>query len=355
MPAETEEAFLPKLHTGALRACFAGKWVLILGDSSMRMLYDHLLMRLASDHHRHWDNMDFHGLPYTHKCQGRDHECYYDAWMHSVRLTFVWHPFASWSAKNLESFLSRSVGIPDILLVGNGPWELQPPFDKHLARPEWRDGGERLLNRIDDILNSIGGELRQLWQSAWVSKPLKIWMNVLASSPDRRYENYIREARSGVDSRQDWVFFDRGRVTLHAQRIVGCEEGQISSESCPNRSHGCGGDIIGALSCELSNFTQKLRPIGDVYHWHPGGEALAVTVDMLGAATCDGSSSRDDDLDLIDKLITPSAETKDKLLELSCGIQRAFGEAEHTGTPHVTGEWAPANLLRPPPVSPRSP
>lgn len=107
-----------------------GKWLLLVGDSAMRMLYHHLLA-LLSGRWRVWPPSISAHLE-AGSCFDSNLRCPWaavtcpcleDAYFNGTRLTMVWTKYGhSDDLKPVEALANQVVGRPDIVLMGISAW-----------------------------------------------------------------------------------------------------------------------------------------------------------------------------------------------------------------------------------------
>ena len=97
--------------------------------------------------------------------------CFFDSWVNGVRVTFAWdHYLNSTLTLNwLEDLANRTVGLPDVVLVNSGPWEVRRHIPWNASRIH------AYFERMDTIFHNAGEDLRGVWPNAWRRPPWKIW------------------------------------------------------------------------------------------------------------------------------------------------------------------------------------
>ena len=106
---------MPSLDPDATRACLRRKWIVLVGESFARMLFDYAEGVLSGA----WTagawpaNLSNHGPAHPAPCRGKDDRaCWYDFRLDGARVTFFWQPLASWSddAAHNGSLFERTLG-----------------------------------------------------------------------------------------------------------------------------------------------------------------------------------------------------------------------------------------------------
>lgn len=132
----------PALDNDRLRRRTQGRWILLIGDSTIRMPYDYLAGRLSNEWGREWPRgIGNHGPQrdndHTWKngaCAGEFSGCVYDSWVAGTRLTFVWEPggASNGTLDAVSALVKGTVGGPDAVLVSLGTHGQAPFGDEHL-------------------------------------------------------------------------------------------------------------------------------------------------------------------------------------------------------------------------------
>jgi len=138
-----------------IHTTLSGKWVLIIGDSSVRMLHDYLVGRWLGGY-THWPKkMSNHGpIEHTRPCADdwaklqkkvsyQPDPCSYDVFWEGARVTFIW--FGLDLSEELRRSVQQTVGSPDVVVAQHGYWEKNSGRDETEAR--------RAPEKITDILD----------------------------------------------------------------------------------------------------------------------------------------------------------------------------------------------------------
>jgi len=234
-----------------LQTALRGKWILVIGDSSLRMLWDYLAARLTDQWGREWPStFNNHGPPRGRMCQTNDTGCTYDAWISGVRLTFVWQTTASYKAlATVGEILGRSTGGPDVVFLDNGPWEN--------VHGIWNQEHTNYFNALDMLFCPHN----QTWPP-WTSlPPLKVFFGIVVCTglPDQviRQENWDNAWKSHINF-TDWVFFERDAFDKAAERVPECHDTYINS--CRFGAHHPGGEILAGIVDVLASVLQLSCP-----------------------------------------------------------------------------------------------
>ena len=110
-----------------IHATLSGKWLLMIGDSSVRMLHDYLVGRWLGGY-THWPKQmsNYGPKEHTRPCQGdfasmknnvpfQPFACTYDVFWRGARVTFVW--FALDLSEELRRTVRKTVGSPDVVVA----------------------------------------------------------------------------------------------------------------------------------------------------------------------------------------------------------------------------------------------
>lgn len=172
-----EACRLPKPHIVPLQSTaediedvLSGKWILLIGDSSTRMLYDYFIGRWLGNY-THWPSKMTHRGPESHSmpCQGYG-TCHYDVFIKGARVTFVW--LSQNMTTELDTILQQTVGVPDMVVGQHGYWEQFMPTAETA-----REHSEEIVRRVTDSI--AYRELKSEYPSAYAirsNKPYKMWM-----------------------------------------------------------------------------------------------------------------------------------------------------------------------------------
>ena len=186
-----------------------GKWILLIGDSSLRMLYDYLVGRWVGNY-THWPSYwENHG-PLSHSvlCQN-DMSCHYDIFIRGARVTFIWMNLVL--RPDLKSVWHQTVGIPDMVVAQHGYWEV-----KMNTTEQAESNVEDLVRRITDVVDNeremlseypqaysntrFGTSSSRTSNAAWVEeevrtpkserRPYKLWMSAFDKDFMRPWAEY---------------------------------------------------------------------------------------------------------------------------------------------------------------------
>lgn len=179
-------AFRHELH-----AALAGRWVLLVGDSSMRMLYHHLLGLLsgmwelwpAAGGHHFRPGSCFDSSP--DMWSEVNTECMEDAWHGGTRLTMVWTKLgAEADLRPLGRLANASVGVPDLVLVGISAWWTFKTLYRGLG---WSGSQEEQYAR------ALGSSLAFVEDALRYRRVARLPTNATAAQRDLAALGYFRE------------------------------------------------------------------------------------------------------------------------------------------------------------------
>ena len=181
-----------------------GKWILIMGDSSARMLHDYWVGRWLGNY-THWpDHLTSHGPPEHSQSCYHDLSCSYDVMWKGARITFVWT--ALHVTKELHQLVHRTVGRPDVVIGQQGFWNVRLNTSA--------DAQEHSRSVVTNITKTISHEeMEEVYPRVYEEKkPFMIWMSSFAKayfrlhfndSDNQPYDGSYRAKNLG------WNFFDR--------------------------------------------------------------------------------------------------------------------------------------------------
>lgn len=113
-----------------IQSALQNKWIMMVGDSSVRMLHDYLVGRWLGEYQSWPTGMDNHGPKHTYRCSGSDEEiqkrdgvpfCHFEVFHQGARVTFIWMPLDL--NKAIPHILGMTIGTPDFFFVQHGYWE----------------------------------------------------------------------------------------------------------------------------------------------------------------------------------------------------------------------------------------
>eukprot|EP01084_Bolivina_argentea_P133217 235082_1 len=168
-----------------------GKWIVFYGDSSMRMLFDYFVGRLAGNY-TYWPvRYDNHGPSHKHRCMGKvDVTCSYDMWIQGGHLTFFWSSVDP--NLLLKEQLQRTIGKPDILFVEHGYW-----WSHYKGNKTKKEYVLNLLRLLDEWIHYK--ELDDEYPMAYTDHtPHKVWVTL--------YDSYFMKKEAKLFN---WTIFDR--------------------------------------------------------------------------------------------------------------------------------------------------
>ena len=184
----------------------AGKHIILLGDSSLRMLYDYLVGRAVGDY-THWPaNVSNHGpQEHSNNCGGSDEEsatCAYHFYWNTGLISFYWANGHSNTA--FEKYRHELVGSPSLVIATFGYW------NKDDIEGGGHHGDEMIssefIQAIDSTVNHQ--EMNETYPNAYDTeyKIKKIFMTTF-SDEIVSSQNATKIAKS-----YGWGIFDRTRI-----------------------------------------------------------------------------------------------------------------------------------------------
>eukprot|EP01051_Picozoa_sp_SAG22_P016378 SAG22_NODE_2302_length_2738_cov_3.010610_3_plen_363_part_00 len=162
-----------------MRQNMSGRWVLFMGDSSTRMLYDYFVGRMLGDWSGWPSTYNNHGPKHTYAAgegqdgegttEGEDRAHWYDTWHNGARVTFVWT--SKFASVQLRDIMRRSIGRPSIVFAQVGYWLESKVTDNTGVVND-------ILQSVDQWVNSR--ELQFVFRSAYDQKylPVKVLMTM---------------------------------------------------------------------------------------------------------------------------------------------------------------------------------
>ena len=255
---------LPMLTHEFANTVFERKWILFVGDSTVRMLFDYSVGFVSGSWAKFWpqcgpnntmtqhptgsgkacgkDRDEYpefdHNGPdsHAHNCKKIDGDCVFEAWLsQGVRMTMVWldHASAPNGLRNLERVLGeQTIGRPAAVLVGNGAWELFKFPQANATGLSTGTFGKHqldLLDTLDQLLEDNGQKagypvqrnsmqvhmaLRESWSKVMEENaPMKVWLGLQACGEGPHYHGpdldwYLAEG-TALRTRPGWAYFDR--------------------------------------------------------------------------------------------------------------------------------------------------
>ena len=242
-----------------------GRWVVLVGDSSVRMLY-HMLVGIVAGGWTRWPiggsaRLDESSCLYTvgPGAAGGD-PCVEDSWVRGFRATCVWSDFGDVaSLASLASLSNATVGVPDLVLVGVGAWWA---WHRAHERDAYSETVHQLLRRLDTmfvrrhaaaLLSGATGARNDAAQQMPPPAPLKVFASTTSCARDGdsaafAVYKFNSLARDAVHAIKGWVYLNR--------------------------------DVVAGDPCE-----PETDCLGSHYsaRFHPSGDALNVLVNLLVA------------------------------------------------------------------------
>jgi len=224
-----EDPFLIPLQstTDDIQAVLDRKWLIIIGDSSVRMLHDYLIGRWLGNitkWPKDWGSNrgpDKHHSTYCGETV-TNFTCHYDVYNKGARVTFVWN--AVYYTGELQNVLQNFVGVPDVVVGQHGYWE---PFISgdinHTAQEQkhqWSLKNAAVIpKKITEVLD-LHEEMKSLFPQAYSRRIYKIWMsffdkNALKDYDQSRSSKHYNGEYDGTKVAQQlgWDIFDRYKLT----------------------------------------------------------------------------------------------------------------------------------------------
>ena len=127
-----EQHLSADLDDGDILRTLASKWVLLVGDSSLRMLF-HYIIGIIGLQWTHWPTSYNHHGPTTRRpnsCLGTPswssrYSCLEDVSLRGVRITYAFVDYGhEGQLQTIDLLANQSVGAPDAVLLGFGAWNI---------------------------------------------------------------------------------------------------------------------------------------------------------------------------------------------------------------------------------------
>ena len=232
-----------------------GRWVLLVGDSTMRMLYHHFIMLLLNKHTVWPAELSSHmepgacfddtSLAVQSWVYDQPERCLEDFQLDGVRLTMAWTRFGDvQSLTPLGELLNNTVGVPDLALVGVGAWwvsdrapwaglgwegpleeqyaravagcltalEEMTSYRRRVGRPPWW-ARESPKGGWAHAAGSAATYLKEAWR-----RTVFVWMqandcgHLSRGGAKSRLPALLRTAMQVVSRREGWHLFDRAAI-----------------------------------------------------------------------------------------------------------------------------------------------
>jgi len=296
------------------------RWLLLIGDSSVRMIF-HFLLGLLTAGWRRWPDGLLHGdqMPSSFAaaitgkpCLVRHNasRCIEDARLPDIRITCIWASFGEigegWDTE-LLGVANQTDAVPDMLLLGVGAWWA---WERPSGPALYKGAVEQLLSRVDllfhgRVRNYFGRILpRGAYKAFAATTSCGLGADVSSSRTIARF-NLV--ARACVLSSSGWVWFNRESVT---------------GEVCQPK-----------LDCLGSGYPSR---------FHPAGDALNVLFSLLMRDMMQAHGPRDTPLALRASraLLSPSDTPRGSASRASARARSRF-ESEHSslGAPGSSTLW----------------
>lgn len=213
-----------RLDSTAVQSALHGRWLLILGDSSMRMLF-HFLVGVLSLGWSRWPHELGHGhspgWPGEASClDAHNNSCLQDVFLRGVRLTCAWYDFNDDDRPpaRLQSLADDSLSAPDVVVASIGAWHSVHRRNETAAYARAVDS---LMRQVDEQLFPVrtGASFRGRLSARGVLHRIFAATTSCARAwpqPDgqtRTIAQLNRVARRAVAARRGWAWFDREAIT----------------------------------------------------------------------------------------------------------------------------------------------
>ena len=197
---------LSRFNNSCIETILDKKWLVFMGDSSLRMMYDYLTLRLLGKDRMYPSNIDHHGPAKPFFCGGDSVGCTYEFYINGIRLTFIWHHKPDLPHDTLRTLLQTTLGFPDLFIFTLGAW------DNGIFKNSTTDYIKNLVN----ITKPPTTEYDKIFASAWKSSinTLKIWASMcscdhLDSGILKNEILHMEQAGALLKDKEDWMVFDR--------------------------------------------------------------------------------------------------------------------------------------------------
>jgi hypothetical protein len=192
-----------------IQNALAGKWILMVGDSSIRMLHDYLVGRWFGNY-THWParTVTNHG-PKQHSrlCRQQMEDCHYDVFYQGARVTFVWLNLLV-SQKELKYIMERTIGTPDMVIAQHGYWEISGP---QKSKDACRRNAEQVVTTITEWTKIK--EMNGIYPHAYDHDSKKVWFSSYDKNFFANHDNLTDDGRiyDGTKKAEElgWDILDR--------------------------------------------------------------------------------------------------------------------------------------------------
>eukprot|EP00928_Gymnodinium_smaydae_P034637 TRINITY_DN244_c0_g2_i2.p1 TRINITY_DN244_c0_g2~~TRINITY_DN244_c0_g2_i2.p1 ORF type:complete len:325 (+),score=51.04 TRINITY_DN244_c0_g2_i2:70-1044(+) len=206
-----------KISHDTVASALKGKWVLLAGDSSLRMVY-HLLLGVLRWNWTTWPlDVNNHGPSYyvapkqsvpfncsiEHNTENPDESfCLQDTTSDGIRLSFLWmdyghenqtHPLVALRKRETPSALSWKGESPDVVVFSMGAWHVR----------------DDLLNLLKVNLGSAMSKVEEMFPA---SRKIVAGVPNCNGNPNANTDAAKKVMLDTIPHHPDWSFFDRGSV-----------------------------------------------------------------------------------------------------------------------------------------------
>lgn len=180
-----------------IQNALTGKWIVMVGDSSIRMLHDYLVGRWFGNY-THWpQGMTNHGpREHARSCRQFVEDCHYDVFYQGARVTFVWLSLHI-SQKELKEIMDRTIGTPDMVIAQHGYWESRNQLAEYNPKAKDMDPKQRndaCRRNAEQVVTTITEwtkiqEMKGIYPHAYHHGSKKVWFSSFNYNFFVKYDN----------------------------------------------------------------------------------------------------------------------------------------------------------------------
>ena len=211
------------LNRSALDVALRGRWIVLMGDSSIRMLF-HFLVGVLSLGWTSWPAELSHGHPPGWPAEvscldNHDNSCVQEAFLQGTRLTCAWYDYNDdrKPPARLQALADDSLTTPDVVIASIGAWHV---MHRRNSTDEYDEAVWSLLTQIDRMLfpRRNGTSFKSRLSGRGVAHKIfaattscaRAWPK--PDGPTHTVHRLNRIAFRRVMSAQGWSWFDREAV-----------------------------------------------------------------------------------------------------------------------------------------------
>lgn len=221
--------FFPRQSsTEDIQEILENRWIVMAGDSSVRMVFDYLVGRMVGNYEGWPDKYDNHGPGHSIAAFNDNPGSWYDFYWKGIRLTFIWVSTAL--PETLLDLRQRTIGNPDVVFAQYGYWFQEVPggrlYDETESRKMGRYTGDNFLTVLFDMLETITSHVEmedeyQVLYNQSTTQPHKVWMTLF--DPWYDFNNNMRSQQTlrmevqaqgaALAKELGWAIFNRSSLS----------------------------------------------------------------------------------------------------------------------------------------------